>query len=537
MIGPHWKMKSDNRLGAGARREYEGRDALRSSTILSKWFGALPAFVMGAGLVGAGSSTQAQTLPQGAEVANGTIGFDYATDGQLTVNQTSATGIANWTGGFNIGATERVIVNMPSGGGHLSRDVTANSSVIYGNLSVPQGTFYLINSNGILFGPGSQVDVTGIVASTLDIANNDFVTGNYAFGGPTDSTATVINQGRITVTDGGLAALVAPGVANEGYISANLGQVALASGNAFTLDLFGDGLVSLAADSQVLQGAIGPDGQPMDALVGNSGQITADGGMVMLTVNAAQGVVDNVISMGGIIQARSVVEQNGEIILMGGDAGIVSVAGTLDASGTDSGETGGTVKVLGEYIGLFDDAIVDVSGDAGGGTALIGGNFYGQGEEPNAKRTHVDDGVSINADAINSGDGGTVVVWADEVTGFFGEISGTGGATGGDGGNAEVSGKKHLDFQGLVNLSAEFGDPGTLLLDPSNITISDAANGNIANDGGDPNTFTSNADAATNILASVIELLLEGGTNVEVDTAGGTETEARPAPSSCPWNS
>ena len=211
----------------------------------------------------------------------------------------------------------------------------------------------------------------------------------------------------------------------------------------------------------------------MGALVANSGDIRADGGTVVLSVNAVQGVVDNVINMSGVVQAQTAVERNGEIILMGGDNGIVAVSGTLDASGRDAGETGGIVKVLGEYVGLFDGALVDVSGDAGGGTALVGGSFQGNGPEPNAKRTYVSSGATIDADAITSGDGGTVILWADEIMRYYGSVTARGGAQAGNGGFVEVSGKQNLDFNGQVDTSALNGDPGTLLLDPVNLTITD----------------------------------------------------------------
>ena len=105
-------------------------------------------------------------------------------------------------------------------------------------------------------------------------------------------------------------------------------------------------------------------------------------------------------------------------------------------------EVGGTVEVLGDHVGLFGGAIVDVSGDAGGGTALIGGGLHGQDPSVgNAERTYVNQGAVIAADALSRGNGGTVVVWADDATAFYGTISARGGVRGGNGGSAEVSGK------------------------------------------------------------------------------------------------
>ena len=204
-----------------------------------------------------------------------------------------------------------------------------------------------------------------------------------------------------------------------------MGQVVIAGTTTFTLDFYGDGLIQFEATSKVTENT-----NPADPLVRNDGTISVDGGNVLITANAAAGIVNETINMDGIIEAHSVGMVNGAIVLMGGDEGLVRVAGSLDASGRDTGETGGTVKVLGEKVGLYPGTKIDASGDSGGGEVLIGGNFQGKGTEPNAKRTYVASGASIDADAVTHGDGGKVIVWADEVTGFAGDISTTGGIDG-----------------------------------------------------------------------------------------------------------
>ncbi len=169
---------------------------------------------------------------------------------------------------------------------------------------------------------------------------------------------------------------------------------------------------------------------------------------------------------------------------------------TLSLSGSDVATTGnltapgGRVEVLGtNSVALLENATIDVSASTGGGTVLIGGEFQGRGTVPNAKRTYVGDKVTINADALTNGNGGKVIVWADEVTGFYGSISARGGIESGHGGLVEVSGKEHLIFRGQVNTSAVNGLPGTLLLDPTNIIIADGS-GDEAGDGN--NTFAGN---------------------------------------------
>src|SRR5205823_592265 len=112
---------------------------------------------------------------------------------------------------------------------------------------------------------------------------------------------------------------------------------------------------------------------------------------------------------------------------------------SLDASGKGAGQTGGTVKVLGNQVALASTSSIDVSGDSGGGTALVGGNFHGQGPEANAATTTISAGATINASAITKGNGGRVAVWSNTLTTFGGTITATGGSTGGSGGYVETS--------------------------------------------------------------------------------------------------
>src|SRR5205807_3061019 len=145
---------------------------------------------------------------------------------------------------------------------------------------------------------------------------------------------------------------------------ANAGTVALTAGDRVSLDMIGDGLIRVSVDQAAL-----------NASAINSGTIQADGGHVLLTARSANALLDTVVNNSGIIRAHSLVERNGEIILDGGLAGVVSNSGTLTASGTEAATTGGTVKVLGQYVGLFNSSKIDASGDAGGGTVLVGGNY------------------------------------------------------------------------------------------------------------------------------------------------------------------
>jgi hypothetical protein len=227
-------------------------------------------------------------------------------------------------------------------------------------------------------------------------------------------------------------------------------------------------------------------------LVSNSGMIRAHGGTVILSAAAAKSVVDSLVNNTGIIEATAIAQRGGEIILYaeGSNAvannitankgkksgrSLVTNSGILDASGRGTGQVGGTIEVLGDQVALLTGNRIDVSGDSGGGTVHIGGDFHGAGITPTALQTYVDVNASILADATTHGNGGQVAVWSDNATGFYGSITARGGAQAGDGGFVETSGHNILDFQGLVDTTAVHGFTGTLLLDPNDITISVAA--------------------------------------------------------------
>ncbi len=420
-------------------------------------------------------SAQVPAGPTDGTVIIGDVDIVQSTPKHLDIIQGSDKVIIDWRL-FSIDLDESVRFKQPSSTSiALNRVSGGTPSYILGRLTA-DGRIMLINPNGILFGKSAVVDVNSLVATTIDIEDEDFMEGHFHFDVEGETGGTVVNRGRITAAEGGLVALVAPGVKNSGVIVARLGRVALASGNSFTLDFYGDKLIQIGLDDEVAEQLIAADGTELTALVDNSGEILADGGTVMLmAASAARDVVDYAINMDGIIEARSAKEVNGRIVLEGTGEGIVRVAGTLDTSGRGSGEKGGTIKVLGSKVGVVGEAKVDATGDAGGGEVLIGGNFQGKGPERNAEYTVIGGKAAIQADALTAGDGGRVIVWSDRVTRFFGNISARGGGVSGDGGFAEISGKKHLLFiPDAIDLSASNGLKGKLLLDPRDITISDS---------------------------------------------------------------
>ena len=352
----------------------------------------------------------AYALPQDPTKQTGDVTISQPNAQQLNVTQSSDKAIIDWRS-FSVGVNEAVDFKLSSTNGITLNRVTGDqASSILGSLN-SNGRLVLINPNGVIFGDTARVDVRGLVATTTDISNWEFMNDNFNFNLPSNnSRGVVINKGIITVSEGGLVALVAPGVSNSGTINARLGRVSLVSGNTFTLDLYGDQLINLGVNDTVMKQATGMYGEELDAQVSNSGKIYADGGIVTLKVATAQNALDQVINMDGIIQAKSIsMNQEGAIILDGGDQGTVNVSGQLDASGKGWQEKGGLVRVAGKNVTLRNGARVDVSSNAGQGSAYIGGDINGNTQ--NSYRTLINMGSEVNADTLMDwGMAGKIVV-------------------------------------------------------------------------------------------------------------------------------
>ncbi|OSQ42935.1 filamentous hemagglutinin N-terminal domain-containing protein [Thalassospira sp. MCCC 1A01428] len=467
---------------------------------------------------------QAQSaLPQGGTVMGGDVSIAQPSSDTLNVVQGSNSAIVNWQS-FNVGSGNTVNFQQPGSSSVILNRVVGNDpSAIFGTITA-NGTVMLVNPNGVVFGKGSRVDVGGLVATTANIRDADFMSGNYNFDiASANPSASIVNAGDISIRDAGLAALVAPNVQNAGVIHARLGKVALGGAKTFSLDFHGDGLLSFGVGSDVDTAPVGTDGNPVDALVSNSGSIIADGGVVSISARAVKDVIDNVINTSGVIQANSVSSANGRIILSGGDNGTVVASGSIKATGDDSGETGGSIVATGEKIAVASGASMDASGDAGGGLVAIGSEgdgAKGRGTGAWSNTVSIAKTASLKADAITSGDGGTITVLSETLTNFAGSISAKGGATGGNGGFAEVSSHKGVKLTGTVDLTALNGDTGTFLLDPDSLTIVAGAGGSLDGVAGD-GTVAENDDnnGANTISAGVLEGIA-GTTNIVLESTG-----------------
>jgi filamentous hemagglutinin family protein len=312
----------------------------------------------------------ALAAPAGGTVVAGSASVSR-TGSVTNVNQSSNKAIINWQN-FSVAPRETVNFNQPdSSAATLNRVIGNERSVISGALN-SNGQVYIVNSAGVLFSKGAQVNVGGLVASTLDITNQDFMAGNQTFSGT--SAASIINQGRLHASQGGYVALLGKSVSNNGVITARLGTVAMASGNKITLNFEGNSLVDVTIDAGTL-----------DGLVQNKQAIKADGGRVIMTALAADAVLSAQVNNTGIIQARTMAAltggsssgaaQTGSIKLLA-NGGTVNISGKLDASAPKGGN-GGKIETSGNKVVIAPKAVVTTKAASGKtGTWLIDPDGY-----------------------------------------------------------------------------------------------------------------------------------------------------------------
>ncbi len=286
----------------------------------------------------------AQALPAGGNVVAGEAVINPVSENYLEINQSSDRAILHWDS-FNLGEGHQVHFNQPSVDAATLNRVTGDTpSNIAGQITAV-GNVMLVNPNGILFTETAQIDVGGLLGTSLLVDEVGFMGGQpLSLLAGSGTPGSVINRGQITVRDAGYAALVAPHVANQGVIRARLGRVDLASGSQATIDFYGDGLISLAVDSALVH-----DPELM-ALIENGGEIIADGGQIWLSAEAGAAIVDYVINTDGIIQAQQVDNQDGLIVLRGGQ-GRMRLAGRLEATGGNL-DISGTELLVDSEIGI-----------------------------------------------------------------------------------------------------------------------------------------------------------------------------------------
>ncbi len=416
--------------------------ALTACSLLTCWPGA--------------ADVRAQALPSGMTPIAGTVS-SRTVGGTLTVNN-SPNSIINWNT-FSIGAGNAVRFEQANAASQVLNRVTGNDpSAILGSLS-SNGRVWLLNPNGVLFGQSARIDVAGLVTSTLNLNNADWLAGNIRFTQGTGAPASIVNQGELRSSLGGEIALIGATVRNEGEINAPGGRVVLAAGSSVELVDSATPNVSVKVNSTAGE-------------VVNLGSLLAAGGRI--DVHAGT------VNQSGIVRADSLsAGPGGEIVLQATER--LTLAGASETSAIGTSGQGGKVKLLGREVGVVDSARIDVSGASGGGEVLVGGGQQGKDASvPNARAVYFAPGAAIAADATQSGDGGKIILWSDEATRAFGSLSARGGPNSGNGGFIETSGG-WLDCaaeRSIDTVCAPRARTVTWLLDPYNIVIA-----NLATDG------------------------------------------------------
>ena len=295
--------------------------------------------------------------PTGGQIVGGS-GQIQQTGNTTTIHQNSSTLSLNWQS-FNIGPDQTVNFVQPGSNAiAINRIFASTPSEIYGHLNA-NGQVWLINPNGVLFGQSAQVNVGGLVASTLDVDDSTIDSSTRRFSG--NGKGSIVNRGSINAANGGYVALIGNQVSNQGVITAQLGTVALGGGSAVTLTFNGNQLLHLQVDQSTLNN-----------LAENRQLIVADGGRVIMTAGAKDALLASVVNNSGRVQAQTVQNHDGTITLLGGmEAGTVNVGGTLDASAPNGGK-GGFIETSAAQVHIADGSAITTKAVGGkDGTWLV----------------------------------------------------------------------------------------------------------------------------------------------------------------------
>ncbi|MCZ5446315.1 filamentous hemagglutinin N-terminal domain-containing protein [Escherichia coli] len=459
------------------------------------------------GMIMMANPVTAANLPTGGQIVAGSGSIQTPSGNQMNIHQNSQNMVANWNS-FDIGKGNTVQFYQPNSSAvALNRVVGGGESKIMGNLKA-NGQVFLVNPNGVLFGKDASVSTSGFVASTRDIKNDDFMNRRYTFSGGQKAGAEIVNQGALTTNAGGYIVLAADKVSNSGTIRTPGGKTVLAAGERVTLQLDNGGLTSVQVSGDVV-----------NALVENRGLISARDGQVYLTAHGRDMLMNTVLNVSGVVEAGGMHRQDGNIVLDGGDSGVVHLSGTLQADNA-SGQ-GGKVVVQGQNILLDKGSSITATGSKGGGEVYIGGGWQGKDSSiRNADKVVMQDGARIDVSATQQGNGGTAVLWSESFTNFRGQISAKGGENGGNGGQVETSSHGNLQAFGSVSASAKKGKAGNWLLDPLDITIVQNAGGNAANetDENGEKIFSPGSATQSQVSNTSINSELNNGTSVTVLT-------------------
>ncbi len=430
-------------------------------------------------------------LPHGPHVAQGPADILRLGEGEMEI-RAGKQALIEWDG-FSIGTGERVAFLQPDAQSLvLNRVLGSNPSELLGSLAA-NGQVWLINPQGILVGPDSRIDTGAFLASALDWVEGDPFSGKevlFADGSSVAVLGTVRADGDIV--------LLGAHLDMNGTVEAG-GKLSAGAGLKILLEA-DRGIFVFAGSKELGETGILAGG----SLKGHAIDLQANGNLYR-----------NAICLDGIAEATEMKEQGGKIYLTSND-GTVLVKGRLKASG-------GEARVLGKYVGLLDEAAIDVSGETPG-TVLIGGDYQGSNSDVlNADAVFAGPKTQIRADGGRFGRGGKVIVWSEEATRFYGAISAQGGTEAGDGGFIEISGG-FLDFLGSARAESSYGKAGSLLLDPTDILIQTLPGDN--NITAAPSFEPSGA--ASQLTPLTLETALGMFVSVTVASSGTIDTGAEP---------
>lgn len=413
------------------------------------------AMFVGGGAAGPAAAGPTDTALGPAETTYGSGEFTINTPTHTEYTQGTSQAIVDWGVDIQQGPDHTLGFRQEAGFAVLNRSPGVRASNFYGTLTC-DATCIFANEAGIYFHDGSFVDVGQLIAGAGTMSTADFIGGQYLF---TDVLGEVVNHGHMR---GDSITLLGQRVANFGYVETPGGSFAMLAGGGILLRDHDSPIVIESPLPPPTEGDAGFGDTPA---VENAGTIDAGDGSVRL---AAGDMLSFAIRQSGEIRAR-------RIALEGGDGGLVEVTGALDASDAGSGHTGGEIDVLGDYVAIAGDARLDASGSAGGGRIRVGGDRQGQGETRTARAAYVGPDAEIRADALDAGDGGEVIVFAEDSARVYGQLSARGGEDGGDGGFVETSGKRFIDVRRAPEVHARSGLLGDLggewLIDPNDIEI------------------------------------------------------------------
>ncbi|MCP5145320.1 MAG: filamentous hemagglutinin N-terminal domain-containing protein [Gammaproteobacteria bacterium] len=433
-----------------------------------------------AGALGLFCSTGALANPQGGQVVSGSAQFATPNATTLEISN-SPNAIINWNS-FSIGQHETTrFLQESAASAVLNRVTGGDPSEILGQM-VSNGRVFLLNPNGVLIGQNATIDTAGLIMSTLDIANEDFLAGKLAFSGD-DSSGGIVNHGYIKAGPGGEIVLLAPSITNapvdgndlSGILETDGGQLILAAGRAITITSLDNAEISFEVqaptDAVVNLGALLAKGGTAAVLAGtihHSGEINADN----ISVDATGRIVLGATSELTVAAGSTISAAGGRIEISAtnsdGDA-IAAVSGMVTTSDTT---TGGVVSITGDTVALSGATVSADAVDGNAGIVQVGGSAQGTALALDSATTvTVDSASTVSASAQRSGDGGEVVVYASADVDFAGTALARGGLAAGDGGYIEVSGTGDVLFSGTVDVGAPGGTPGSLLLDPKFIFI------------------------------------------------------------------